>query len=91
MATPKTLAELFDFYFDEVKVLYAAVQAENTLPAEVLFEINAAFDHLARHWRHKEGEADAVAKTFGHLKRACLDIFKIRARDPARHRPVALR
>lgn len=46
---PSNIAELFAFYHDYVKVLYSAVQTENALPQEVLFELNAAFDHLSRH------------------------------------------
>lgn len=78
---PRTLTELFAFYHDYVKVLYSAVQTENTLPQEVLFELNAAFDHLSRHWTYGESEAQAVHKSYGHLKRSCLDIFKISVRE----------
>jgi hypothetical protein len=45
------------------------------------FEINAAFDHLSRHWAYGESEEEAVGKSFGHLKRCCLDIFKISVRE----------
>lgn len=78
---PRTIAELFDFYHNYVKVLYSAVQTQNVLPQEVLFEINAAFDHLSRHWTYSESEEDAVRKCYGHLKRSCLDIFKISVRE----------
>jgi len=78
---PRTIAELFAFYHDYVKVLYSAVQTENALPQEVLFELNAAFDHLSRHWTYGETEADVVRKCYGHLKRSCLDIFKISVRE----------
>lgn len=78
---PTTIEELFSFYHDYVKVLYSAVQTENALPQEVLFELNAAFDHLSRHWIYKEEEAAVVRKCYGHLKRSCLDIFKISVRE----------
>lgn len=78
---PTTIDELFDFYNTYVKVLYSAVQTENALPQEVLFELNAAFDHLSRHWIYREPEADVVRKSYGHLKRSCLDIFKISVRE----------
>ncbi len=78
---PTTIAELFSFYHDYVKVLYSAVQTENALPQEVLFELNAAFDHLSRRWTYGEEEAAVVRKCYGHLKRSCLDIFKISVRE----------
>ncbi|BBU68000.1 hypothetical protein ICHIJ1_03800 [Fluviibacter phosphoraccumulans] len=78
---PSNIAELFAFYHDYVKVLYSAVQTENALPQEVLFELNAAFDHLSRHWTYGELEDKVVRKCYGHLKRSCLDIFKISVRE----------
>ena len=78
---PQTVQELFQFYHDYVKILYAAIEAENELPQETLFEINAAFDHLSRHWTYKQHEAYAVDKAYSHLKRSCLDIFKLFLRD----------
>jgi hypothetical protein len=78
---PKTVEELFVFYDTYVKILYGSVQAENALPVEVLFEINAAFDHLSRAWIYGEAEADVVYKAHSHLKRSCLDIFKIRVKS----------
>lgn len=74
---PKTYGELFQFYTDVVKPLYSSVQLTNKLPVEVLFEINAAFDHLSRRWTNGEDEAEVVGKAFAHLKRSCLDIFKL--------------
>jgi len=79
---PKTFAELFDFYKNEVKPLYAAVQVDyGKMPVEILNEINAAFDHISRLWIYagKETEESAVSKAYGHLKRSCLDIFKLGA------------
>ena len=78
---PSNISELFAFYHDYVKVLYSAVQTENALPQEVLFELNAAFDHLSRHWTYGEPEENVVRKCYGHLKRSCLDIFKISVRE----------
>jgi len=64
-----------------VKPLYGLVQAEGALPQEMLFEINAALDHIARHWTLGESEAEAVARALGHFKRSCLDVFKILVRE----------
>jgi len=77
---PKTFDELFDFYKNEVKPLYAAVQVDyGKMPVEILYEINAAFDHVSRFWIYagKETEESAASKAYGHLKRSCLDIFKL--------------
>ncbi len=78
---PQTLKELFQFYHDVVKRLYSVVQAENSLPVEILFELHAAFDHVTRIYTFHEREADAVAKAYSHLKRSCLDVYKIYLRD----------
>jgi hypothetical protein len=78
---PKNFAELFIFYNDFVKILYSSVQIENALPVELLFEINAALDHISRRWTYHEEEEQVVARAFGHFKRACLDVFKIKLRD----------
>ncbi len=75
---PQTLAELFDFYNDYVKLLYSDVQTDASLPAEVLFEINAAFDHVSRFYIYNEEEKVVVEKAYSHLKRSCLDIFKLK-------------
>jgi hypothetical protein len=55
---PQTFKEVFDFYNRYVKLLYCDVQATNVLPVEVLFELNAAFDHTSRHWVYGETEAE---------------------------------
>jgi hypothetical protein len=78
---PTTLAELFAFYHEYVKLLYSYVQTSNTLPVETLFELNAAFDHISRIWAYQEKEAIAVQQAYGHLKRSCLDIFKLVMKD----------
>lgn len=76
-SAPKTEQELFQFYHAQVKPLYSAVQLQNQLPVEVLFEINAAFDHLSRRWSYGYSEEQTVQKAYSHLKRSCLDIFKL--------------
>jgi hypothetical protein len=77
MGRPNTLPELFRFYIDTVKPLYSTVQLSGSLPVEVLFEINAALDHVSRVWTYEDPEPEAVEKAFSHLKRSCLDIFKL--------------
>ena len=74
---PKTFAELFAFYYSHVKPLYSFIQTENNLPIELLFEINAAFDHVTRHWAYGQSEGDVVRQAYSHLKRSCLDVFKL--------------
>ena len=81
METPKTFKELFDFYHSYVRLLYSEVQTHNWLPQETLFEINAAFDHISRHWAFDHDEASEVEKAFSHLKRSCLDIFKLKVKE----------
>jgi len=51
---PKTFEELFKFYLDYVKPLYSGIQVRNALPYEVLFELNAALDHISRKWTYRE-------------------------------------
>ena len=77
----KTFDQLFKFYQDYVKLLYSTVQADGILPTEILFELNAALDHISRHWAYGESEEEVVDKAYGHFKRCCLDVFKIKARD----------
>ena len=83
--TPQTFDELFTFYYDYVKLLYSQVQTTNQLPSEVLFEINAAFDHLSRHWHYGQTERQTVEKAYSHLKRSCLDIFKLKVKEVREH------
>ncbi len=78
---PKTLDELFEFYHNYVKVLYSFVQTENKLPNETLFELNAALDHISRKWIYSESEEEVVSQAYGHLKRSCLDIFKLKVKE----------
>ena len=78
---PSTFKEVFKFYDEYVKLLYSEAQTDNHLPLEVLFEIHAALDHISRHYVYDESEAVASNGAFGHLKRSCLDIFKIRLNE----------
>lgn len=78
---PSNLEGLFSFYQEFVKPLYGTVQSYNELPVEVLFELNAALDHISRHWTYQEDEQGAVDKAYGHLKRCCLDVFKIKTKE----------
>ena len=71
---PTTFADLFKFYHEHVKILYSSVQVENVMPVELLFELNAALDHVSRHWCYGESEKEAVEKAYSHLKRCCLDV-----------------
>jgi hypothetical protein len=78
---PTTFRELFKFYHEYVKLLYSSVQAGGSLPTEVLFELNAALDHVSRHWAYGETEPEVVDKAYSHLKRSCLDIFKLKVKE----------
>jgi hypothetical protein len=82
---PRNLPGLFTFYQDFVKLLYSRVQTENELPQEVLFELNAALDHISRIYVYEEDEARAVEKAYSHLKRSCLDIFKLKVKETKDH------
>ena len=81
---PSSFQELFEFYHGYVKPLYADASTENALPQEVLFELNAAHDHISRHWIYAEAEQNVVDQAFRHLKRACLDMFKLRVKEARR-------
>lgn len=74
---PTTMNALFELYYQECKPLYSEVSANNQMPPELLFEINAAFDHVSRIWKYGEDEAAVCAKASAHLKRACFDAFKL--------------
>ena len=84
-AGPRTVAELFEFYHQVVKLLYSEVQLQNRLPEATLFEINAAFDHLSRLYVYNQPEADAVRHAMSHLKRSCLDIYRLQVKEARRH------
>lgn len=78
---PDTIPELFEFYYKDFKPLYCFIQSRNELPVELLFEINAAFDHLSRKWHYSQNEQDVVHAASAHLKRGCFDVFKIAVRE----------
>ena len=78
---PRTISELFQFYYDRFKPIYDHVQSLNELPAQLGFEVQAAFDHLSRHWQCGEEEGPTVDRVAGHLKRATFDAFKLITRD----------
>lgn len=74
-----TEKDVYQFYDSIVKVVYSEIEAKNnTLPVELLFEIHSAFDHLKR--IHVNGELEDVQseKAYSHLKRGCLDAFKLK-------------
>jgi hypothetical protein len=79
--TPEDLGQLFDFYYQYVKPLYSSVQLENEIPSEVLFELNAALDHISRIYKYNDPPENSCEKAYGHFKRACLDMYKIKLRD----------
>jgi len=78
------IEEVYLFYIDKFKPLYAELVAlNNKIPAELLFEIHAAFDHISRYYQlcNEGGEADEAEfskRAYSHLKRGLLDAFKLR-------------
>ena len=82
---PQTISELFEFYYEDFKPLYSHLQSLNEPPVELFFEVNAAFDHLSRHWRYDLDEKEAVNAACAHLKRGCFDAFKIVLRETVDH------
>lgn len=71
--------EVYEFYNDSVKVIYSEIEAlNNSLPIELLFEINSAFDHLKRIHVEKSPEEKESEKAYSHLKRGCLDAYKLK-------------
>jgi len=80
--TEHNIKSVFEFYKDRIKPIYAGVVAEdNTLPVELLFEIHAAFDHIARFFARGEPESICAEKAYAHLKRSALDAFKLRLKN----------
>ena len=81
MSSYSTLNEL---YFEKFKTLHAETQARgDAIPQETLIEILAAFDHLARTWTNDESicEDKQINRAEGHVKRACLDMYKLRLKE----------
>jgi hypothetical protein len=80
-----SIKDLFDFYYNEYKPLYSDVSAGNKLSQETLFEVTAAFDHVARHFSsfpNQNGNEPKHAKdAMAHIKRACLDMYKLAYSD----------
>ena len=74
---PKTVKELFEFYYERFKPIYSHVEALTQPPTEMFFEVNAAFDHLSRLSYYGETEESVVGAACAHLKRGCFDAFKI--------------
>ena len=71
--------DIYQFYNDKVKVVYCEIEAKNnTLPVELLFEINSAFDHIKRIYIENENEEECCQKAYSHLKRGLLDAFKLK-------------
>lgn len=71
--------DVYTFYADYVKIIYSEIEARNnTLPIELLFEINSAFDHLKRYHVDNQDENTACEKAYSHLKRGLLDAYKIK-------------
>lgn len=76
---PQTIKEFFRFYNFLVKPLYVEIEARNnSLPAELLFEVFAAFDHIKRFYIDGLPEKEAVSAAYSHLKRGALDAFKLK-------------
>jgi hypothetical protein len=82
---PRTIKELFEFYYEDFKPLYSHIQCLNEPPTELFFEVNAAFDHLSRYWHYGQSEEEVVNAAAAHLKRACFDAFKIIVRETVDH------
>jgi len=78
---PRTIRELFAFYYEDFKPLYSHLQSLNEPPQELFFEVNATFDHLSRHWHYGQTEEEVVNAAAAHLKRGCFDAFKIVVRN----------
>ena len=70
-----TEKELFDFFQYKVKAEYAEHRASTDgIATEYLVEVAAEFEHLTR----KHNDQECINKAYGHLKRALLDLWKIK-------------
>ena len=74
---PKTIKELYAFYYDRFKPLYNLVSADNQVPFELLVEAVAAMDHVSRFWQYGQSESSCVDRATAHLKRGAFDAFKL--------------
>lgn len=73
------ITDVFKFYQDYIKPLYAEIEAKrNQIPVELLFETYASFDHLKRFYLNEEDEKESSLKALSHLKRGVLDAFKLK-------------
>ena len=78
---PETLEELFALYHDRYKPLYSYVQVlANQIPAELAFEMQAALDHISRHYQFQEPLERCLDLASRHIKRAILDCYKLMVR-----------
>lgn len=77
-----SVKDVFTFYTDKFKPLYSETEArDNIIPVEILFEIHASFDHLKRFYVDKEEELSCCRQARGHLKRAVLDMYKLKLKQ----------
>lgn len=75
----ESVKDVFTFYTDKLKPLYSETVARNNIiPLEIFFEIHASFDHLKRIYVDEEKEASCCHQAKGHLKRAVLDLYKLK-------------
>ena len=76
-SAPNSFGDLFELYYDRYKPLYSYIQTFNEMPVELVFEVAAAWDHVSRHWKYEEADAECIDKAGRHIKRAILDGFKL--------------
>jgi hypothetical protein len=78
---PLRLEDVLDYYNEEViPALAAAVIYENKFPDAVLNELRNALTHLARASslpRGSDDYLDDLKAAYRHMKRTCLDCFKV--------------
>ncbi|MDR0955067.1 MAG: hypothetical protein LBM20_06790 [Rikenellaceae bacterium] len=79
-AIEKKLTELYDTYNNSVKLLVADIEARTQhFPIEILNEVRAFTDHIARCYLSEKTEAqhlEELKKAEGHIKRITLDCYK---------------
>ena len=78
---PQRIEDVLDYYNEEViEALAAAVIYDNKFPDAVLNEMRNALTHMARANSLPRGSAeylDDLKAAYRHLKRTCLDCFKV--------------